>query len=482
MDFDFLPSNLQIAYPFQLNVTVTRHGAGTQIGPIVAAAQIRTRDTRADESLTLEALNLESADNFATITASEIKLTWATSGDSLWITGTQYTTVQVYGNWLAVEWYATEAQMTEGVTTAIKMVFPTSAIELDLGTYYMTIGKDTDDITFHSSLIKQGPNELQRVYWKHGDTLDLVADRGDPLIIRAGFNMSIAQEDDEEEGFQAETFTAAAGRPPTRIAIDAVPGAGRGKYLLCPGTLYLLTLNGVGPSRQGDVQLKPLDCYWLERAIAGELVSADGTHGITQNATLEANELRIKNGCGPCCSCEAYIDTYLHLQGIWDQAKTVSSQIFALRDTLTALIATYEARNQPETVAISIEDSETITVIAAYANLSSDIVNPSTDWASDPLTFTFNFTPLTGRTLAYVTGSGRVANSGSQTLAIDPDMSTDWVPKVEIDSMEVSPYTVLFWTGQFTASGDLTGETVEVTVLTSGSNAESNSGSASISV
>jgi len=481
MGFEFLSSNLQIPYPFKESVQIERLSAAGDVAPFCAGAQIRTVDQR-DDTLKLTKVDLRSASaDFATLTTAEIRMEWETAGEEVAIVGTAYAKAYAYGTWIVVDWFADETDMAAGETTSVRMVFPTSAVEDLAGTYYIQMEDLYGDVPFQPSVVKQGPNEVRRVYWKRGSTLELVADRGEELVLQAGFNMEIEQQEEETTGFQAETFTVQEGRPQTRVAINAVPGAGRGQYLLCPGSLYLLTLNGVGPNQQGDTQLKPIECYWLERALEGEPVSADGSHGIRYNATLKPNELQIKNGCGPCCSCEAYVDTYLHLQGIWDRAKVVSDQINALRGAVTSLIDTYKNRSGPSILSLAVNDSQVVTVTIAYLNDTENVVNPATDWDTDPMTFNLTFDEIEGKSLSYVANSGRVVSSSSAAMPLNPDMSTDWEPVIEVNNMEVQPHTMLYWVGQFTL-GDITGETVEVTVITSGSNAEALSGSASISV
>lgn len=487
MDFDFLPSNLQIAYPFQDNVIVERYGVDTYVAPAVAAAQIRTVDQRDDELL-MEWAYLETTDDFATLDEANIKLKWKLTGDLIELNlsaGTCTAVVQAYGSWVVVEWWGPE-ELSGTLTAVIKMVFPTTAIE-DTGPYkVIEVTEKSDELPFHSSLIKQGPNEVRRAYWKRGDTLELVADRGEELIIRPGFNMSIEQVAETTTGFQAQQFTIVEGRPETRVAINAVPGAGLGQYLLCPGSLYLLKLSGVGPNEQGDVQLRPIDCYWLERELEA-VAAADGEHGIVANSTLKPNEVRIKNGCGPCCSCEAYIDTYTHLRDIWDRAAVASGEIYTLRDQVQALATTYEDVQQgsiPDTVTLDLnEDQDELIVVLSYVNQTDEVKNPADLWASDPLTFEGTLTSdEDGLTFAYKANTGKAVN-GRASVDIEGEDTDDGF-KVAINELAVQARTVMYWIGKFemTPAPESGTEITSTAILSGGGVTTSESGSDTITV
>jgi hypothetical protein len=334
MDFDFLSSNLQIAYPFTDNVTVGRFGADTELAPIVAAAQIRTVDQR-EELLSVERIYIKSSSFPATIEDAILKLVWMTSGDIVELdltAGTTQFSANTYGSWIVVEWYAPEELSGES-DIFVKFVFPSSMVESSGGFDYIQIDKDTEDIVLHASTVKQGPNAVRRVYWKYGDTMELVADRGEEFVVQAGFNMSIGAAEAEDED---------TGRNLTRVAIDAVPGAGFGKYLICRGSQYLITVNGVKGNDVGDLVLKPLECYYDTRDLETAIVPQPEEHGITGTATLKEHEVSLGNSCVACCSCEDYILTYQNLHRLYELAKAVSNRICVLQEQYTQLVEDYE--------------------------------------------------------------------------------------------------------------------------------------------
>jgi len=347
MDFDFLSSNLQIAYPFVQNVTVGRTGSDTELAPVVAAARLRTVDQR-QELLSVERIFIESTDDWATVDEAYIKLVWLPSNTVVELdygASTSEFVFQLYGTWFVAEWNA-PSELTGSEDISVKFIFPTSAIETVGIVKTIQIDKKTDDLVLEASVVNQGPGKITRVYWKHGNTMELIADRAEEIVIRSGFNMNIGQTVEVVEGFQAEEFTTQAGRQLTKISIDAVPGAGAGQYLLCPSQRRLLTLNGVSPNPQNDVILAPKDCYWMEIPIDGSITPHPEQHGITGSATLEPNSLKLNNGCGPCCSCDKYLETYNHLKELWAEAKEVSDQIYRARGVVTVVSDTESDRSE----------------------------------------------------------------------------------------------------------------------------------------
>jgi len=457
MQFDFLSSNLQIAYPFQQNVTVHRFGADTEVSLTTAAARIRTVDQR-DERLTLTNLYLESADGFVTFTEADIELTWQSSGDVIALSdtvGTASAVVQQYGSWVVVEWYA-PLDMSGQPDLAIKLIFPTSAIELNAGDSIIQITSATDDIVFHDSVISQGPNGIRRVYWKHGDTLELVADRGEEFIVQAGFNMSIED---------ATTTSATEGRNLTRVAIDAVPEAGFGKYLLCQGSEYLLTVNGVKANAHGELVLNPLECYWPSQEVDGEIEPQTEEHGITGTAQLKPNEVKIGNACGPCCSCDDYIATYTHLHTIWDRALAASARIYTLNDQYAALVALYESLvGNCAPIGLSLVQSVTdrLTVTVALCNDTATALN-NNSLTVPLLQFDLSFNLPAGVIASYMPGTGAIGVSGN-SHTLEPDSYTATTAVIKAD-LPIPVNATLFWTGVWSLSGALATKVLSTTVL-----------------
>jgi hypothetical protein len=468
MDFDFLSSNLQIAYPFQQNVTVGRAGANTEVAPVLAAARIRSTDQR-DERLTLVSVYLESIDDFATFDEAHVQLAWQPSGDLLdlsFASGTSNAVVQRYGNWIVASWYAPR-DMSGASDIAIKLIFPADVIEIpatsssspsssSANTVVIQVDKLTDELTFHSSVVSQGPNKVRRVYWKRGDTMELIAAEGEEFIVQAGFNMSI--------GAGAGELTSE--RQVTRVAIDAVPGAGFGRYLICKGSQYLLTMNGVNANPQGELVLSPQECYWQTQELRDGITPITPEHGVTGSARLKAHEVKLNNACGPCCSCDDYITTYNNLHRLWERAQSASSKLYELSVSYSSLVGLHgEIAGCSElNLLLAQRNPDQLIVTLSLCNDTETTLNSDTDDQSQQLLFELVFTPPSGVTLEYLKGSGLLKSSIS-SIAQDPTPGTAY--KIR-SSLLVPPYTTTFWVGIFTISGDYDGKTLEAALLASG--------------
>ena len=185
MDFDFLSSNLQIAYPFLRDVTVTRPSGNVQLVDLMAALRVYTSDRREAE-LYIDEIDLRSSDSFATLSTAKAELRWS-DGVTLTLEDGVTAVVQVvqYGAWVVVTWRRTE---TDQPPTVLRIVFPTAAIASGSPDTYR-FWKLSEDIEALSSLIKQGPGKVRRVFVKRGSELVQVVGPGERVVVQPGFNM-----------------------------------------------------------------------------------------------------------------------------------------------------------------------------------------------------------------------------------------------------------------------------------------------------
>ncbi len=454
MDFDFLSSNLQIAYPFRDIITVMQPGGSAEIQPLVAAIRVYTYDQREAE-LYLDEVDLQSSDSFDTLDVAKLTLRW--SDDDVQFTledGVNAVAYPVvYGAWVVVRWRHTTEDFV------FHLVFPLAAA--DVGSSSSPSGspspgtpvdfrfwKDTDDITILASLVKQGPEKVKKVYVKRGSTLTEIAGPGDELSIRPGFNMEI------EAGAAAVDD---GGRKLTRVAVNAVPGAGLGRYLLCKGSEYLLTLNGVGPDDVGNTKFAPEECYWLDIPIAsGPTPVPEPQHNIERVATLRPNQVRLRNACGPCCSCEDYVKTYDHLKEIWARAQAVAARIDTLRAQECALVAALTTKLPGDEILFLSQSGSSLVIQVS-------IWNDSTDEITDDITITLEITLEGSATrslqLSVVSGFGAPQYPVVQDPTGDPNITLD-------DDM--GPYQVAYWNTMWAISGLDVGDIATVTATISG--------------
>jgi len=429
MDFDFLSANLQIAYPFRDIIAVMRPSGVEDIQPLVAAIRVYTADRRAAE-LILDEIELQTSDGFTTFDVAKLELRWSDDDvpivleDGLGVTAK----IAVYGSWVVVRW----RHNTEDFV--FHLVFPLAAAETDSSSSpsdssdgpYLTyrFWKDTDDIKILSSLVKQGPGKVQRIYLKRGSTLTQLAGPGQELTIRPGFNMEI------EDG---AADTADAGRKLTRVAIDAVPGAGLGRYLICKGNEYLLTLNGAGPDDNGSLKLAPEECYWLDIPVAtGPTSVSEPQHNIGKVATLEPNQVRLRNACGPCCSCDDYVAAYNNLRKIWDAAKAIP--IDDLRDRYTALVQLLAIKQPSDDILFIAQsgNSKLIVQVSVWNNTKVPVV--------DDVVITLTFTLPDG--VEFTVIQSVISGLGDPRFVQPEDKDTTPNTTVEID---LEAYQVYWW-------------------------------------
>lgn len=359
MDFDFLSSNLQIAYPFRDIITVTRPSGDAEINGLVAAIRVYTYDQRSAD-LYLDEIDLRSSDSFATLDTAKLELRWSDGTQLELIDGSNAVArVVTYGSWIVVRWRHTSEDFV------FHIVFPAAVVEG--GT--LRFWKADNNIRILAALVKQGPGKVRRVYVKRGTTLTQVAGPGEELSVQPGFNMQL------EAG---ATSTDDGARKLTRVAVDAVPGAGLGRYLICQSAAFLRTLSGVGPDDNGNLKLGPEECYWLEIPLAsGPTPVPEPQHNITKVATLEPNQVQLRNACGACCSCEDYIKTYENLRRHWDDARAVAAQIDALRNSYVAVSAALVAKQPSDNVLVIRQRDEDLLLvqISAWNNSGAPITD-----------------------------------------------------------------------------------------------------------
>lgn len=443
MDFDFLSNNLQLAYPFKDIVTVTRPSGSADIRPLVAAIRVYTYDQRLAD-LYVDEVDLRSSDNFYTLDTASLTLRWSDDDSQFTLTNGVNAIAKVvkYGAWVVVRWRHTSMDFV------FHIVFPLAAVETG-ATYTMRFWKQTDDVTVLAALVKQGPEKIRRVYIKRGNTLTQIAGPGDELSVQPGFNMEL------DQGEAADTTE---GRKLTRVAINAVPGAGLGRYLICRGNEYLLTLNGVGPDDVGNVALAPEECYWLDIPIAsGPSPVTPEIHNISREATLRPNQVRLRNSCGPCCSCEDYVATYDHLRSIWNKARAVASRINVLRGRYGAAVNTLNEVQPTDDVLTLFQTSDTeFTVRVTAWNNSADLIE-------DSITITLEFTLPSGVTFSYTFSV--VSGLGDARYIVPTDPGTK--PNITI-SDDIRPYESFWWYTSWKLTGVSIGDTVEVTAVISG--------------
>jgi hypothetical protein len=444
MDFDFLSNNLHIAYPFRDDVMVTRPSGSTSVVPLVAAIRAYTADRR-NADLYLDAFDIRSDDSWATLTAASLTLRWSDDDVQFVISDGVNSVANVvqYGEWLVASWRSTEEP-----DFAFHAVIPLAAVE-GAAPETVRFWKDTANITVLAGVVKQGPNKVRRVYLKRGVELVQLAGPGEEIIIRPGFNMKMAA---------GETETEDVGRKLTKVAIDAVPDAGTGKYLLCNGSKFLRTLNGTGADALGNTNLAPEECYWLELPVRDAPSPVPiPEHNITESVEVRPHRVGLRNTCVACCSCENYIKSYDNLRKIWNDAKTVSERYQGAREAYHAVLTLYEEMIPEESSFAIIQRGKNVLVAVRVLNdtgedVVDDILIRLVFELPDGSSFEYNTSIITGL------GGARF---------IDPDDDTG-EPNITIED-DLQPEQAFFWSSSWRINGIEAEDEVTVTMIISGS-------------
>lgn len=171
-----------------------------------------------------------------------------------------------------------------------------------------------------------------------------------------------------------ETPTAGPGeRNIEQITIDATPGAGDGLFPGCTEQdIVLRRINGVGPSTPGDFLLAGVGCYWVRQP-----TSVVDEFPFVVRPTLDTDpmsgHLQIGNDCGPCCSCDDYVESGKYLNRIWmegvavgQRAESTRNQYHENRDRWQEAKICLEKR--PLRLALQAQACPYLDVVAQYCN------------------------------------------------------------------------------------------------------------------
>ena len=403
MQFDFLSSNLQIAYPFRER----REG----VSDIIAAAQICT-PTPLPVSL-------------RRLSTSSVEL--GIGGDLL---SMPHTAVD-YGSWRV---YTAAFSGRAIILVVWKDAAPGATIDLT-----------ADPLEFEPSTVVVPAAKLRKVSLKIGGELIDVASAGDTLKIAPGYNMRMLR------GPQVD-----GARPAERIQLDAVPGEGVGRYLLCPDADRVITLNGVAADETGNVSLDAKDCYWVEGTLADEPIDNPGSAVLDKDGTSTPHKLRVRNACGPCCSCTDYVNTYRYLNVLWRRAKNASELYKQALDLYTQVLVEYElrvAKFEPGVTLRSFNDGQAILMIVRLRNSALDPI--------EGITLAPTLAAPEGVSVSYSQGSGFVRYPAGN---VQLDLTEG---SVELP-LPMPPMSDAFWVSVWALSGIEKGDAVAGTVEVTG--------------
>lgn len=138
--------------------------------------------------------------------------------------------------------------------------------------------------------------------------------------LQAGYNIAL--------GVPASAAPADGAQALAVMTIDAVPGAGAGLAPACADVVPTIrTIDRVGPNSGGNFIIQADDCLRLQIPTSGG-----------------GGELTLASDCQPCCSCEAFVNTYRGLSRMWTRWQALATSAEAARNEYAANVARWTAQ------------------------------------------------------------------------------------------------------------------------------------------
>lgn len=172
------------------------------------------------------------------------------------------------------------------------------------------------------------------------------------LVVSGGFNCRVTADVPSATQFSVPAVAGGSsstdgGRRAHTVSIRAQPGDGLGTVQGCADVVRAINrFNGVSPTVNGDFLIDALGCYRLQRPV--RVTSTDPRtvepHVDGASAESAAATLQLHNDCGPCCSCDDFINTYEGLRRLVDRYATLGRHAEAARDQYAANVARWNAQ------------------------------------------------------------------------------------------------------------------------------------------
>lgn len=438
LDFNWLSNNLDISYPFATPAPVVTIGAPVNLGHLVADAVLYTSE-ETDARWRLDMLGLTfdwpNPPTHGTVSIRN------DAGIARPLLNSEFH-AYIYGRWVVTEWVTSRETIDGFISydTVLRLLWSKDAIE-----GYASIGlvaPALDASWLEQSVVHQGPARVRQAFYKAGDFFEPL---GSELRLAGGFNVDLGiKTTGDDVGFRDDAAETAPTRPETVLRLDAIPGGGTGRYLRCAPVDLLRTLNGLGPTEQGDFLLDPRDCYRLEKPLeSGPVVGGDE---VDETGVLYPHRMALGNSCKECCSCEDYILVYENLQRLWLLAQGVSRRIYAVLDQYKETRALFLVKTGAGgiTLSVGMTSSRSFTV-----HLSIVFVNGTDEPISGIILFPIAFTTAPDGLIGeYIDKTGTFRDATGTTRPLDIDGT--WPSfTVTADSVILPPGSMVAWSGAF---------------------------------
>ena len=159
-------------------------------------------------------------------------------------------------------------------------------------------------------------------------------------------------------------------RRSTQLVVNAVPGAGYGKYSDCTDEPAVISsINGLtGP----DITIDASDCLWLKVAGAVNPDTGNFVPERTSYAGTVVHEL--SSNCPACCSCDDFVDTAEYMNTVRDVYKNIGDRAHVVllkhSDNILRWIEDRACRiRRPIKLAMTPQRCPTMDIVVQYCNL-----------------------------------------------------------------------------------------------------------------
>lgn len=179
------------------------------------------------------------------------------------------------------------------------------------------------------------PNHITQLVIREEDGTIVELPVGGNIVMQGGYNVEIADSQFDTDG----------GSSGVELTVAADPGSGLGRYPGCEATIYLQTINKVGPDDKGNIRIRfagpgssKQNCYWIERPVADV--------GDDAEVSVEPNTLKLHNNCGPCCKCSDMLNVYQAIRRLYNKYKRLGRRAETVRDTLRRIHDRWKQNSQ----------------------------------------------------------------------------------------------------------------------------------------
>lgn len=159
--------------------------------------------------------------------------------------------------------------------------------------------------------ISYRPQLLQDVRVKVGDNVVSALRSDKTLRVKAGYNMQLGSSSQIDA--RGERFS--------QLDIDAVPGAGLGRFPGCDVNTGIVSLGGAQPTVEGNLLLGGDNCITVRPKVTFE----------SNVATVYPGEFDISDACTAACECGDFVSVVNYATQVWNRYRVLAARAQSLQ-------------------------------------------------------------------------------------------------------------------------------------------------------